>query len=252
MHLRFEEAETTEGYFRAMLSYIKQYGLPIALYSDKHSIFRVNMPETVHEGETQFKRAMDALGIKIIYANSAPAKGRVERANQTLQDRLVKELRLAGISDIETANKFLPEFTDKYNKKFSVEPKSKNDVHRPLNLSDEELNFIFTTRAIRTASKNLELSYDDVVYQIQVVGQGYALRRAKILICKDLQGTITLVYKNKKLEYKCHRKQKHNGAIVDTKVLNKSIDNFISNHAWDIALLRSATTMTIPAMVPTG
>jgi len=216
VHLRFEEAETTEGYFRAMLDYIKQHGLPIALYSDKHSIFRVNMPETIHEGETQFKRAMDDLGIKIIYANSAEAKGRVERTNQTLQDRLVKELRLAGISAIETANKFLPGFVEKHNKKFAVEPKSKTDAHRPLNLSDEGLNLIFSIRTMRTASKNLELSYDNMVYQIQVVGQGYTLRHAKILVCKDLDGNVSLVYKNKKLEYKCYRKQKHNGAIVDT------------------------------------
>lgn len=255
MNLRFEETETTEGYFRTMLGYIKQYGLPIALYSDKHGIFRVNMPETKHEGETQFKRAMDTLGIKIIYANSAEAKGRVERANQTLQDRLVKELRLAGISDIETANKFLPEFIERHNKKFAVEPKSKNDMHRPLNLSDEELNFIFSIQATRIASKNLELSYDNVVYQIQVINQGYALRHAKILICKDLNGAVSLVYKNKKLEYKCYRKQKHNGAIVDTKILNKSIDEFISNSVWekyDPALLQSAITVAIPAAVPTG
>ena len=98
---------------------------------------------------------MDALGIKIIYANSAEAKGRVERANQTLQDRLVKELRLAGISDIETANKFLPGFIEKHNEKFAVEPKNKNNIHRPLSLSDEELNLIFSIRTIRTVSKSL-------------------------------------------------------------------------------------------------
>jgi len=255
LHLRFEEAETTEGYFRAMLSYVKQYGLPIALYSDKHSIFRINNSHTTYEGETQFKRAMDALDIKIIYANSAEAKGRVERANQTLQDRLVKELRLAGISDIETANKFLPGFAEKHNKKFAVEPKSKNDMHRPLNLNDEELNFIFSLRTTRTASKNLELGYNDMVYQIQVADQGYALRHAKILVCKDLNGTISLVYKNRKLEYKCYKKQKHNGAIVDSKMLNKSIDKFISNSVWEkcnLALLQSATAVAIPAMVPTG
>lgn len=255
LHLRFEETETTEGYFRAMLSYIKQYGLPIALYSDKHGIFRVNAKETIHEGETQFKRAMDNLDVRIIYANSAEAKGRVERVNQTLQDRLTKELRLAGINDIETANKFLPGFTEKLNQKFSVEPKNKSDAHRQLQFSNEELNLIFSVQATRTTSKNLELSYDNMIYQIQVVGQGYALRRAKILVCKDLSGTISLVYKNRKLDHKCYRKQKHNGIIVDTKVLNQRIDEFIRKPLcgrYDMALLRLATPVVIPATAPTG
>ena len=149
--------------------------------------FRVNASETSHEGETQFKRAVDNLGVRIIYANSAPAKGRVERANQTLQDRLIKELRLAGIHDIEAANKFLPGFIEKHNKKFAVEPKDKNSAHRQLKLS-EELDFIFSIRTTRKVSKNLELSYNNVVYQIQNVGQGYTLRHSKILVCKNLQG----------------------------------------------------------------
>jgi transposase len=255
LHLRFEETETTEGYFRAMLGYIKQYGLPIALYSDKHGIFRVNAKETIHEGETQFKRAIDNLDVRIIYANSAEAKGRVERANQTLQDRLIKELRLAGINDIETANKFLPGFTEKFNQKFSVEPKNKNDAHRQLQFSDEELNLIFSIQTTRTTTKNLELSYDNTVYQIQVAGQGYTLRHAKILVCKDLNGDVSLIYKNRKLAYKCYRKQKHNGFIVDTKVLNQRINEYIKEPTWrkyNIALLPLATAVTIPAMVPTG
>jgi len=94
---------------------------------------------------------------------------RVERANKTLQDRLAKELRLAGVSDIETANKFLPNFIEEYNKKLVVEPKSKANAHRQLNLSDEELNLIFSIQTIRTVSRNLELSYNDTVYQIQVL-----------------------------------------------------------------------------------
>ncbi len=254
LHLRFEETETTEGYFRATLDYIKQYGLPIALYSDKHSIFRVNAKETTHECETQFKRAMDNLGVKIIYANSPEAKGRVERLNKTLQDRLVKELRLAGISDIETANKFLSVFTEKHNQKFAVEPKDKRDAHRSINFNEEELNLIFSIQTTRTTSKNLELSYNNTVYQIQIAGQGYALRHAKILVCKNLNGTINLIYKNRLLAYKCYRKQKHNGFIVDTKVLNQRINEFIKEPTWkkyNMALLQPTATVDIPSMVPT-
>ena len=250
LQLRFEETETTEGYFRATLDYIKQHGLPISFYSDKHGIFRVNAPETIHEGKTQFKRAMDNLGIEIIYANSPQAKGRVERANKTLQDRLTKELRLAGISDIKTANVFLPEFIKKYNQKFAVEPKSQNDAHRQLQLSNEELNLVFSTQSIRTTSKNLELSYNNVVYQIQAFGKGYTLRHAKILVCKDLSGAISLVYKNKKLDYKCYRKQKRNSDVVDAKAINKKVDEFIRSSLWknyDKRLLQTVFTAALSA-----
>ena len=255
LQLRFEETETTEGYFRATLDYIKQYGLPISFYSDKHGIFRVNAPETTHEGETQFKRAMDNLGIEIIYANSPQAKGRVERANQTLQDRLTKELRLAGISDIKTANAFLPEFIKKHNQKFAVEPKSQNDAHRQLQLSDEELNLIFSTQSIRTTSKNLELSYNNVVYQIQVFGKGYTLRHTKILVCKDLSGAVSLVYKNKKLDYKYYRKQKRNADVVDAKAINKKVDEFIRSSLWknyDKRLLQTISTVALSTAASIG
>lgn len=103
MALRFVPAETTRAYMETLRGYLNDHGVPLALYSDRHSIFRVNNPE--REGElTQFTRAIKTLGIEPIHANSPQAKGRVERANQTLQDRLVKEMRLQNISDIETAN----------------------------------------------------------------------------------------------------------------------------------------------------
>ncbi len=111
MALRFAPAETTRAYMETLRGYLNDHGVPLALYSDRHSIFRVNNPE--REGElTQFTRAIKTLGIEPIHANSPQAKGRVERANQTLQDRLVKEMRLQGISDIETANAWLPTFIE--------------------------------------------------------------------------------------------------------------------------------------------
>jgi hypothetical protein len=264
LHLSFEETETTEGYFKAMLAYVKQHGLPIALYSDKHGIFRVNMPETVYKRnpkETQFKRAMDDLGIGLIYANSAQAKGRVERVNQTLQDRLTKELRLAAINSIEQANAFLPGFIEKFNKKFAITPKDQKDAHRLLQLTDEELNLIFSIQETRTASKNLELSYDHMVYQIQVFSQGYALRHAKILVCKDLTGNISLVYKNKKLDYKCYQRRKSTDT-ADTKTINQKVNEIMRkpykpsiNHPWKkcgIALLQQPISVVTTATATTG
>ena len=112
LELLFVPSETFFGYCEATRHYVERYGKPVAFYSDKHGIFRVDQerPLGTTSGLTQFGRAMDELDIQIICANSPQAKGRIERANQTLQDRLVKELRLRGISDMEAGNAYLPDF----------------------------------------------------------------------------------------------------------------------------------------------
>lgn len=104
MHLRFGETESAFDYMMATREYLRQHGKPLAFYSDRHGIFRVNNSGTTTTGTTQFGRALSKLGIELICANSPQAKDRVERANQTLQDRLIKEMRLEGISSIEDAN----------------------------------------------------------------------------------------------------------------------------------------------------
>jgi hypothetical protein len=113
MHLQFVESESTFDYFAATRAYLERHGKPVAFYSDKHGVFRVNKKDAVGgDGMTQFGRALHALNIDIICANSSQAKGRVERANGTLQDRLVKEMRLCGIDTIAAGNAFLPAFID--------------------------------------------------------------------------------------------------------------------------------------------
>jgi len=104
MHLRFSESETAFDYMLATQEDIEQHGKPVSLYSDKHSIFRVSGPENRNTIVTQFGRLLYDLAIELICANSSEAKGRVERANQTLKDRLIKEMRLEGITGIEAAN----------------------------------------------------------------------------------------------------------------------------------------------------
>ncbi|WP_299657351.1 ISNCY family transposase, partial [uncultured Jannaschia sp.] len=133
MELRFVPSETTFAYFAALESYLAAHGRPVAFYSDKHTVFRVGRraPKTGH-GITQFGRALEELGIEIICADSSQAKGRVERANRTLQDRLVKELRLEGISDMVAGNAFLPGFVERYNDRFAKTPHRPDDLHRPL------------------------------------------------------------------------------------------------------------------------
>ena len=123
MQLGFVTSESTFSYFEALDLYLAAHGRPVAFYSDKHTVFRVaNQSAKSGHGMTQFGRALNALNIEILCANSSQAKGRVERANRTLQDRLVKELRLAGISDMDAANIFLPNFTERYNANFAKAP----------------------------------------------------------------------------------------------------------------------------------
>lgn len=225
--LRFEEAETTAGYFRAAKEYVTKYGLPMAFYNDKHGIFRINKPGCY--GVTQFGRAARELGIEIICANSPQAKGRVERTNCTLQDRLIKEMRLRGISDIKTANAYLPEFTVHHNKKFAVEPKSSIDAHAAL--GDKNLDLIFCFKVDRRLSKNLEFSYCKTIYQIKTENRGYKLRHAKVNICEDLEGKVTVLYNGEILNYSCYKEQKKVAEIVEAKALNRKVDVIAKNRS---------------------
>ncbi|GEK71039.1 Integrase core domain-containing protein [Paracoccus denitrificans] len=161
MQMRFVDSESTQAYFAALQDYLQTHGRPVAFYSDKRSIFRVNRTEarTCH-GMTQFGRALCELNIEIICANSSQAKGRVERANRTLQDRLVKELRLAGIRDIAAANAFLPGFIEAHNLRFAQAPARSDDLHRPLNLPASRLSDILCLRDQRQVGSNLVVHYE--------------------------------------------------------------------------------------------
>ena len=161
MQLRFVPSESTDSYFEALDGYLTTHGCPTAFYSDKHTVFRVNRPDAKGgSGMTQFGRALAELNIEILCANSSQAKGRVERANRTLQDRLVKELRLAGICDMEAGNAFLPKFVERFNEKFSVPAAKAENVHRRLNLQASRLADILCHREQRHLSQQLALAYD--------------------------------------------------------------------------------------------
>jgi transposase len=228
--------ETTFAYFEASRHYFERFGKPVAFYSDKHGIFRVNQEQTVGLGSglTQFGRAMEALDIQIICANSPQAKGRVERANQTLQDRLVKELRLQDISDIDTANAFLPEFRADYNRRFAVQPRSTHDAHRPL-LKTENLDLVFTHQKTATLSKNLTIQFNKVIYQIQSDRPDYTLRKAIVTLCENAKGDVTILYQNDPLPYTLYHKPIRQAEVVDTKTLNHHINTPKSpapDHPW--------------------
>jgi len=161
MQLCFVRSESAFTYFEALELYLKRHGAPIAFYSDKHSVFRVAKKDAKGgQGMTQFGRALCELNIEILCANSSQAKGRVERMNRTLQDRLVKELRLSGIDTMEAGNTFLPDFVKDYNARFAIVPARSEDLHRPLNLAPDRLTEILCKREQRYVGSQLTFSFE--------------------------------------------------------------------------------------------
>ena len=162
MELRFVTSENTFAYFEALKTYLGRHGKPVAFYSDKHSIFRVSNENAASgDGMTQFGRALSELNIEILCANTSQAKGRIERAHHTLQDRLVKELRLAGISSIDAANAFLPGFIAHYNARFAKAPARDTDLHRVLDRR-QDLDHVLCWREPRKVSQQLVVNYNQM------------------------------------------------------------------------------------------
>jgi hypothetical protein len=180
MQLRFVASESAFDYFRTTRTYLEEHGKPVAFYSDKHGIFRVNSKDAGGgDGVTQLGRALLALNIDIICANSPQAKGRIERTFGTLQDRMVKELRLAGISSIAAANAWVPGFITAYNARFGRGPANAKDLHRPLTRS-ADLDEILAWREERTVTRNLTLHYDRMMLLLDPTPLARGLVRKKV------------------------------------------------------------------------
>jgi hypothetical protein len=239
--LFFTPTETTFSYFAATRRYLTRHGRPIAFYSDKHSIFRLTNPAaTTGTGLTQFGRAMTELAIEIICANSPQAKGRVERVNQTLQDRLVKELRLQGISDPERANAYVPEFMADFNRRFGVPPANPAEAHRPL-LAGHNLDRIFTIQTPRIVSKNLTVQHHKRVYQLQVPRSTHAFRGAQVLVLEDAQDHLTIEYQGRQLPHTLYQQQSRQAEVVPSKLIAPAVEAAqkkqtptppAANHPW--------------------
>jgi len=201
MELRFVDSESTFDYFHVTRRYLGRYGKPVAFYSDKHSVFRVNQTgATSGTGLTQFGRALHDLNIDIFYANSSQAKGRVERMNKTLQDRLVKELRLEGIDTLAAANTYLPGFMEWFNGKFAKAPANETDLHRSLTELDD-LEEILSWQEERTVSNSLTVQYDRVLYLLEPTDLTKGLRRKKVRVHDYPDGTIAIKYAGADLPY---------------------------------------------------
>lgn len=195
----FASGETTEGYYRACLPYFQECGRPVSLYNDKRGTFVVN--NGIKRKPTQFARAMQELGVKMITAHSPQAKGRIERAFGTLQERLVWEMRLKNISTIEEANDYLPNFFKEYNNRFTEKPTNPLNAHRPLN-QKISLKYILCTKEVRTISKNLEVQYDNVIYQLKPTKEFCTkLRRSKVNVITTLDGEIVFEFHGQHIDY---------------------------------------------------
>ena len=207
-YAEFAPVESTECLMRATWRYLEQHGRPVSYYVDRDSIYKINRQATIEEelkdeaGMTQFERAMKELGIGLMFAYSPQAKGRVERSFRTHQDRLVKELRLAGISGIEAANRYLWEdYLPRHNERFSVEAADPADAHRPL-LKYHELERIFSCRSERVVLNDNTLRFRNQYFQLDRRQPVRVARGARVLVEKRLDGTLHLVHKGKYLGFR--------------------------------------------------
>ena len=221
MHLHFTYSESTFSYFEATRGYLESHGKPQAFYSDKASVFRVNKAgATGGDGHTQFGRAMFELNIESICANSSQAKGRVERANSTLQDRLVKEMRLLGISTMAKANAYAPVFMADFNRRFAKLPRNDFDANRPVR-DDENLDLIFTVREPRRVTHGLTLQYDRRLYLLVDTPGAQAVIGKYVDIYEYPDGRIEIRANGSDLAYTIYDRlpEIDQGAIVENKRL---------------------------------
>ena len=219
--LRFVEGESTFDYMQATKLYIERYGKPVAFYSDKHTVFHVNKRSAIGgNGMTQYGRALHELGIEIMCANTPAAKGRVERAHGTLQDRLVKEMRLEGISTMADASAWIDGFVEGHNSRFSKPPAAPVNMHRPM-MHYENLDDIFTWQEVRSLSASLTLQYDKVLYLVDPTPENQRLAGKRVMVVDYPDGKIRIRYEGRELAYREFDKltHVHQGEVVPHKRL---------------------------------
>ncbi|MGB5524318.1 MAG: ISNCY family transposase, partial [Polyangiales bacterium] len=215
------ESESSFSYFHATRAYLECHGKPVALYSDKAAVFRVNAKAPkAGDGFTQFGRAMSDLNIDVICANTPAAKGRVERAHQTLQDRLVKELRLRRISTMDDANRYLPAFMDDYNRRFGRAPRNDHDAHRPLTERDC-LDDIFTWQEQRRVT----VQHKRTMYLLEPTEQAKAAAKKRVTVVEYEDGGVSIRYRGVPLAARPFHKDGcvTQASIVDNKLLGGAL-----------------------------
>jgi uncharacterized glyoxalase superfamily protein PhnB len=204
-HAKFDINESTIAVFKFWTEYFAKNGLPLSIYLDKFSTYKINHKNAADNKDmiTQFQRAMNQVGGKLITAHSPQAKGRVERMFETLQDRLVKELRLEGIATIEEANKFLVEYIPKFNAKFAVAPNRRKNLHKALNKEiKEKIPQIFSIQEQRKVNNDYTVMYKTKYFQLDQEQTTTVYKKDTVVVEEHLDGSIKINMKNKYLNYK--------------------------------------------------
>jgi hypothetical protein len=244
--LEFTESESTESLMKSTKSYIEEFGRPASFYADRGVVYKVNHNNPDNDKITQYKRALDELHIRLIHARSPEAKGRVENLFGTLQDRLVKELRLANVSSIEQANRFVREiYLPKHNARFAVKPKSKTDLHRSIDGYD--LKNILCLKEERQINNDFTLSYKGKWLQLTEKQATIVRPRNKVEIHEHLDKTIEIFLRKTKLDFKeLPQKPEKQKMIASIKILKeRKIWKPSANHPWrkhykrDISIVRT-------------
>lgn len=202
-YFRFYEYEGTIPAMDSFKRYIRRYGIPMSIYFDRHTTYKSTREPTIEEeinGQeplSEFGRALKELGVELIHAYSPQAKGRIERLFGTLQDRLVKELRLRGISTIAEANKFLDShYLKEFNRKFSIDALSKGNLHRPIPMG-VDLKKILCIRTERTVRNDFTISHNRNLYQIEE-----AITNKKVTVEEHTDGTMRITHNGKSVKFR--------------------------------------------------
>jgi hypothetical protein len=226
--LRFAPVESGAAYLAALREHVLRHGRPLAFYSDRHGIFRVNAKDAASgDGKTEFGRVVERLKIGLIHALTPQAKGRVERANQTLQDRLIKEMRLCNISSME-AQAFLPSFILAWNDRFAVSPSDPAPAHRPWTQTEDALDLLLARREERVLSKALTFSYGGTKYCVNTGGAGTALRGVKVMVHHFANDRLRVTYKDRALALTAYGTYPVPDPGADEKTLDARLDAIVA------------------------
>ena len=238
-YAKFDINESTIAVFKFWMEYFLKNGLPLSIYLDKFSTYKINHKNATDNKNmiTQFQRAMNQVGVKPIVAHSPQAKGRVERMNGTLQDRLVKELKLAGITDIKKANEFLQEYIPKFNAKFAVVPKRKSDLHKTVGKqTKEKLPQIFSIQDQRKVNNDYTVMFKNNFFQLDRKQTTTVYKKDTIIVEEHLDETIKLRLRDSYLNYKTLPERPKKEINIKLPALTKQKQNSSykppADHPW--------------------
>jgi len=242
LHLEFVHSESTFALMAATRRYVEHHGRPLALYTDKAGVFRNNARtakpksgahptrKTDSELGTQFTRALDELGITLLCANTPQAKGRVERANGVLQDRLIKAMRLEGISNMDAANAFAPKYIEAHNARFARQPINPKDLHRPLE-ARHDIACAMSVKTTRKVSLSLDLRYEGhlIILDKSRHADGFdpqSLVHMRIDIHDYPDGRFEILHKGQTLSYRVFNKAQRitQSDVVENKRLGETLE----------------------------